>query len=270
VGVTSVPIDGPVRLGSVQLPEGRQISGWSGNAPRLWATSPLVEDAARVWRELADMHEQTGLVPFLLAFLDEGNEGRPWDEGELSDEPFDPSSADHVDAASVLAENWRYQVPPPGQLDDEWMNLVAPYGIQFPGLAPAQGPPLSEAELTRALGWFGPARIGLIPAPRPADVLGLLGHDTVNRLSDPAKLAAVLRSWEDRFGAVLVEIGFAHIRLLARRPPRMQPEAFAVAAELWALCDEFWPIDRPGTAVWDISEIAEQIQRIPIWSLWLD
>jgi hypothetical protein len=30
-------------------------------------------------------------------------------------------------------------------------------------------------------------------------------------------LAAVLRSWEDWLGAVVVEVGFAHIRLPARR-----------------------------------------------------
>jgi hypothetical protein len=65
-------------------------------------------------------------------------------------------------------------------------------------------------------------------------------------------------------------VGFAHIRLLARRPPRTLPDAQAVAAELLLMCDEFWPIDKPHTAFRDIEPIAEHNLRIPIWSMWLD
>ena len=39
---------------------------------RLWATSEPVPDAGRVWQVLADMHQDTGLVPILLAFLGKG------------------------------------------------------------------------------------------------------------------------------------------------------------------------------------------------------
>lgn len=132
--------------------------------------------------------------------------------------------------------------------------------------------PLTDAELAKALGCFGPARIGLVPASRPADVLALAGYNaTVNRYgAEPELLPAALRSWEDRFGAVLMEVGYDHIRLLARRPPRTLPDAQAVAAELWAFCDEFWPIDRPGTAIHKVKTIATSILDIPIWSLWLD
>jgi hypothetical protein len=42
---------------------------------------------------------------------------------------------------------------------------------------------------------------------------------------------------------VLADVGFAHIRLLAWRPPRTLEGTQAVAAELWSFCDEFWPID---------------------------
>ncbi|WP_222849185.1 DUF4253 domain-containing protein [Trebonia kvetii] len=80
---------------------------------------------------------------------------------------------------------------------------------------------------------FGPARIGPVPASRPADVLALVGYEgSVNGYDTPELLSAALRSWEDRFGAVLVEVGFAHIRLLARRPPRTRPDAQGVATEL--------------------------------------
>jgi Domain of unknown function (DUF4253) len=266
-----VSADGPVQLGSVRLPEGKQLSGWDGDAPLLWATSEPVPDAGQVWQTLTDMHQDTGLVPILLAFLDRGHEGRPWDEGELN-ERCDLAAVDRLDAATVLAEEWVASAPAADELEDaEWAAMIAPYGEQLPGLAPAQDQALSEAELAQALGWLGPARIGLVPASRSADVLALVGFNgTVNRYGTPELLSAVLRSWEDRFGAVLAEVGFAHIRLLARRPPRTLPDAQAVAAELWPMCDEFWPADRPGTAVHEVPAIAERITDIPIWSLWLD
>ena len=117
---------------------------------------------------------------------------------------------------------------------------------------------------------FGP-QCDLAAVARPADVLALVGYNgTVNRYGTPELLSAVLRSWEDRFGAVLLEVGFNHIRLLARRPPRILRDAQAVAAELWPICNEFWPIDRYGTAICEIASIAECILDIPIWSMWWD
>jgi hypothetical protein len=254
------------------LPDGRQLSGWDDDAARLWATSDRIPDAGQVWRALTDIHPDTGLVPILLAFLNRGHEGRPWDEGEL-DNRCDLAAVDRLDAATVLARQWAGEAPTAEELeeDPEWREMIAPYGEHFPGLAPAQDQVLSEAELAQAMAWFGPARIGLVPAARPADVLALVGYNgTVNGFGTPELLSAVLRSWEDRFGAVLVEVGFDHIRLLARRPPRTVRDAQAVAAELWPMCDEFWPVDRPGTAVRDVAAIAERIKDIPIWSLWLD
>jgi hypothetical protein len=56
---------------------------------------------------------------------------------------------------------------------------VAPFGARFPSLAPGQEQSLTDAELARALGWFGPARIGLVPASRPADVLALVGYNGI-------------------------------------------------------------------------------------------
>ena len=270
MAAAAVPSDGPARLGPVQLSAGRQLFGWNDDVPRLWASSEPVPDAGRLWQKLADQHPETGLVPITLAFLEGGHAGRPWDEGEFEDRN-DLASVDGVDAASVLAENWDLKVPvDPDERDGEAAEMIAPFGWDFPGLARGQDQALSDRELERALGWFKLARIGLVPASRPADVLAVIGLNDVNRDADPALLAAVLRSWEDRFGAVLVEVGFAHIRLLARRQPRTPRDVQAVAAELWAMCDEFWPVDRPGRALWGVDEIAEHITDNPIWSIWLD
>lgn len=274
--VTSeMPANGPLRLGSVGLPAGMRLSGWDDDGPLLWATSEPVPDAGRVWQALSDMRPDTGLVPFLLAFLDGGHRGRPWDEGELNDR-CGLVDVDGLDVATVLAESWANSLPDPEELeeDEEAAAMIAPFGVRFPGLAAAQDQALSGAELERALGWFAPARIGLVPASRPADVLALVGYNgTVNRYGSPKQLSAALRSWEDRFGAELVEVGFDHIRLLARRPPRTVSAAQAAAAELWSFCDEFWPVnlgDGVTSPASEVSAIASHITGSPIWSLWLD
>jgi Domain of unknown function (DUF4253) len=269
---SEIPADGPVRLGSVQLPAGKRLAAWDDPTPLLWGTCEPVGDAPRVWQVLSDLAPDTGLMPILLASM-RGHETRPWDEGELYLR-CDLAAVDQLNAATVLAQCWASKAPSPREFEREpefFAHWFPPFGVGFPGLAPGQDQALTKAELERALSWFGPARIGLVPAFRPADVLALVGFNgTANGYGTPELLSAVLRSWEDRFGAVLIEVGFAHIRMLVRRPPRILPDARAVAAELRIMCDEFWPINRPGIAVCDVRGIAAHTLDIPIWSMWWD
>jgi Domain of unknown function (DUF4253) len=263
-----VPPDGPVQLGPVGLPEGRAIPEWG---PLLWATSGRVPRPGRAWLAVSQIQAQTGLVPILLAYL-HGNkrrDKRPWDSGELRRD-CGPDEVDQFDAAAVLASSWDDSIDPDDD-DPEQLAELAPFSMRFPGLAPPQDTELSQADLDRALDSVKPARLGLVPAPRPADVLGLVGfHGTGNRYDTPAQLSAVLRSWEDRFGAMLLEVGYSHIRLLVRRPPRTQPAAQAAAAEIWAMCDEFWTRPLSPRALTTVTEIADYIAGAPFWTLWLD
>jgi hypothetical protein len=265
---TIVPPDGPVRLGAVQLPAGSRIAGGQGE-PLLWATAAPVADAGLVWLELHDLHGQTGLAPILLAYLDGGaGEGRPWDSGELEDRAA-LSEVDRLDPAGVLSRSWADSLDPDDD-DPEQAETVAPFSFRFPGLALRQDDQLADADVDEALRTLPAARIGLVPASRPADVLAVVGYNgTVNRYGTPAPMSAVLRSWEDRFGVVLLEVGFDHIRLLVRRPPQTRPAAEAAAAEIWAMCDEFWMAGRPG-ALTTVSEIADYVRGATSWSLWLD
>ncbi|HEX4093397.1 MAG TPA: DUF4253 domain-containing protein [Trebonia sp.] len=68
-------------------------------------------------------------------------------------------------------------------------------------------------------------------------MLPLLGWDGAVNSCESMAIAAVLRSWEDRFGARLLEVGFAQIRLLVERPPHNHQAALALAAEQFAFCD---------------------------------
>lgn len=185
-------------------------------------------------------------MPFLLAGLDDTT-ARPWDSGELWGRS-DVSRLDRIDAAGFL-EDLRDGKTHEGDRaewgedeDEEFVKhieaAIAPFSRQFPGLAPATEEQLDPAILSGVLGALPTARIGLVPADRPADVLPLIGWFASDQFDDALPVAAVLRSWEDRFGAVLLEVGFSRIRLLVRRPPRTAGAARRIAAEQYAFCDE--------------------------------
>lgn len=77
-------------------------------------------------------------------------------------------------------------------------------------------------------------------------------------------LTVVLRSWEDRFGARVIDVGFADLRLLVERPPRTLEAAQRVAAEQVVLaeeCLEGFP---------DVPSLAKCLLDSPVWSFWWD
>ena len=158
---------------------------------------------------------------------------------------------------------------------------LAPFGSQFPGLAPAEHATLDPARLAKALDGLEPvdpgfeaARIGLVRAVRPAELPAVIGwvppvgaRDIGSEAQDIIRLVAVLRSWGHRFGATLLQLGpSAALRVLAERPPAIQETATALAAEHWAFCDGWLGESQLGT----VHEIAAALMATPIWSFWWD
>ena len=101
------------------------------NAAR--STGPIT-DAGKLRATLSAVHQEAGLIPFLLGSLP-GYPTRPWDDEEF-DIPVDPSELDHMDAAQVLAGMWDGEMEDDEVKEDEhWIAMRAPFSIQFPGLA---------------------------------------------------------------------------------------------------------------------------------------
>jgi len=203
-------------------------------------------------------------VPFLAASLPSDNR-RPWDTAEFW-ATADPGLLDGIDAAAVLADMWDGEMPSDEEeAADPWpAQMLAPFSRQFPGLAPPGDTPLTPAEEDTVLGALGAARIGLVPAARPADVLPLLGW-TPSDQSDALPIAAVLRSWEDRFGARLLRVGFAEISVQAARPPRDTGHTRHLAAEQMVFCDEC-----AGHGLNTVPSITSALLASPVWTFWWD
>jgi len=272
-----VPADGDVRIGAIRLPNGRRIhAAYGSGGPVAWATVEPVPDAGRVWADLSEASARSGLVPLLLSGIG-GDPERPWDTQEFRD-PDDLAELDHLDAAEVLREDWMQQTTEYDDYDEEDEEYedesftrsiardVAPFSRrQFPGLAQAEDHRLSADQYDRVLRGLGPARVGLVPAGRPADALPMLGWNVVLDTDTAVPKAAVLRSWEDRFGARLLRVGLAEFSVLAQRPPRTPESAQQLAAEHWAFCQEFG-----GTGLHDIRGIAASLMSSPLWTFWWD
>ncbi len=282
--MSALPEDGELQLGQISLPAGCRICADYGSGDVIaWTTFEPVPNPGLTWLALSEASPATGLVPFLLANLDDPIDkggattaartglatARPWDSGEFSD-PADVSVLDQLSAADLISEQWEdceeFSDFDDEEPDEDFERMRAPFGSQFPGLAPAQDESLSQARITAVLGELPPTRMGLAVASRPADVLPLIGWDgVVNGYGDALPVAAVLRSWESRFGATLFQIGFAEIRLLVTRPPRSLRAAQLLAAEQFAFADEC-----AGTGLHDVQGIAEHVLESPFWTFWWD
>lgn len=260
----SLPQDGEVRLGAVTLPAGRRVVPehpvHGPGDPVAWVTTEPLPDAGLAWSALSDAHQQTGLVPVLLTDSER-------DEQFFFLGPADLTALDGLDAAEVLAGLWDDRMPSGDEWDSDILaEIRGPFSGQFPGLAPGEDATLSMAQLHEALRSLPAAPIGLVPAARPADVLPTVGWSTTDQFQTPLPIAAVLRSWEARFGARLLSVGpGAEIRLLVERAPRTAEAAQAIAAEHFAFCDECG-----GQGLRHIPKITASLVDAPIWTFWWD
>ena len=265
MSLAAVPDDDELSIDGMWL-AGQQLRAASGVAVA-WVSDTAL-GSGLVWADLAEESAESGLQPFLL-YGQVGGPVRPQETGERFDEqvsePEDTAAIDRMDVAEVL-EGWWWG-PGADELaaDEELRAMFAPFGARFPGLAPAVEEGLDPELMRRALMQYTRrGRIGLAPAARPADVLPRIGWAGARNHRTASELAVVLRSWEDRFGARLLEVGHDDIRLLVSRPPQTLEAAQQIAAEHFAFADE------AHQGLRGVGWIARAIVNNPFWDFWWD
>ena len=259
----TLPREAEPTYDGVRLPKGRLVSpdpdyarGKPAPGPVVWVTDEDVEDLAAQVAQLLPRLAPLGLWPFALVSM-EREDTRPWLDGELSDS----SSPDGHSPAPLLADWWSNGLPMDG--DEEGMEAVAPFGRTFPGLAPATPPgddttEISDIELE--------GRLGIVAVTRAADAVAAVGWmGAVNHHADMGPMAAIFRSWEDRFGAHVVTIGFDTLMFLVDRPPTDLESALAIAAEHFSACP-----DNIHQGSGSLEEYASELVDSPIWNFWWD
>jgi hypothetical protein len=248
----------------VDLPAGRLM--WPGldepgNAPAYWLSDEPA--GADLWVRLHQAHPRSGLWPAFADGLDFDQE-RPWVTGEVA-QPRPVGRIDSLDAGAVLEEYWTQHM----DLRDGF-SAMEPFGRSWPGLAPAadgrQDPDEFADQYVRDSD-DGPSRVLLVPAARSADLITAVGWQGTCNYSDTPPLSAVLRSWEQRFGARVIGIGFATLFLAVASPPVTAGHAESVAAEHFAFCPDRITQEFMGT----IGEYADQeVRGKSAWWFWWD
>jgi hypothetical protein len=270
---TPLPANGEFRSGSVVL-SGRRVRAYNGtDEPVAWVSDQLIPDSGRTWRLLSGMAAETGLQPILC--VPPGRHPEEWHPDDYFAKPCDIAEIDQLTAEDILTREWEGRAVEDGDLGDasrHWdpAESYAPFSRQFPGLAPPAGEPLTATETSAALDTLPAARVCLVAVRRAADIPSAVGWEVTDAWESMLPVSAVLRSWEDRFGARLVVMGpGAEIRLLVERPVRTLAAARAVAAELWAFCDAM--ADEGGRfTLTTVSGIAAHVPNAPIWGFWWD
>lgn len=240
-----------------ELPPGR----WH---ERIWVSDDPLTDADVYPRCVADF-ARSGLWPVLIPHDERfAASGEDW----IDDRGFNSPQLERArtaDAAEVLGDWWAEPC-----CDG---RCLEPFGANFPGLARKSSARIDpyvvaadKGSLLATLQWQGGHRLGLVQVERPAEVPAALGWTgMINRTQDVGGVSAVLRSWEDRFGAALVALGFDSLLLSVAAPPTTAARALAVAAEHRAFC-----LDNFRMQEGDLRGFASGLVRAPHWRFWWD
>ncbi|MFD8806168.1 DUF4253 domain-containing protein [Streptomyces sp. NPDC059597] len=240
------------------LPPGRLLP--AGTAA-VWLSDRPVADPVAVWARCERARDDTGLWPLLIATP----EVRP---GET-----DLTAVGTLDLSGVLERSWRSyrraQVKwlamsegadspgeDPGAPFDHWPGLAA-------GVPASQGAPHSTARtaLTRLM--TGPypltaPHVALVPAARSADLPAVIGWQAKVPLPF---LCALLRGWEERFGARVVAFDRETIHVSVARPPGDADHAGHLALE-----HVLSGADNVGDGTVRYSDYAAGLVGAPLWS----
>lgn len=249
---------------SVELPSGDVVwpdPGYSRLSidyrPAFWLSDEVVP--AELWGRLRAEHGRSGLWPVLLE-----DSVQPWSAGQIA--PDAVAEIDNYHAGAFMAEVWSDWIE---SARADQMELLDPFGPRCPGTAPP-GEPVADPDAVAD--WYAGlvaerrTPLGLVVAERGADALAVMGwQGALNHNEWMVPLAAVVRSWEDRFGARLVGMGFNTLDLSVAAPPVTMEHALHVAAEHWTFCPDS-VVYSAGT----LRDYAAKIRESNAWSFWWD
>lgn len=182
------------------------------------------------------------------------------------EQPDDVIAAiDATDVEEVLSHWWPGSACLPGCPCGERLP-VDPAGPSCPDRS---GAPETIDAAVAYLGGSGP--LTTADAGRPADVpavLGWAGFCNYHPYQDHVRLCAVLRRWEERYGAVLVRIGRATLHLSVAFPPTADDECRRLAAEHVAFCPD--QQDPQNGDFSTLSRYAGMMRGARSWRFWWD
>jgi hypothetical protein len=245
---------GRYQRAGLQLTDLRRARTTGGGLP-VWMVHPLPprREPFVSWRRLRAAHAQTGLWPFLVD-PDRKDEDRQtnselWYDAATEHDPTAVTRGLALDLEAFFAQHTaELEIPDPATL------AVDPAALAWADREPQMM--FSSRDTV----------IGLIPARHGWEVPGLLSwKGAVNYDLDAAHHVAVLRSWQQRYGAELVTLTRDQIELLVANPPRDPATMVQVAVEMLGYCPD---LDVQGTGM--VAALANEVVPHRCWSFWWD
>jgi hypothetical protein len=266
--------------GRLVTPDPRFSLQWSGG-PVCWASQEPLPDASQQWARLQAIQDHTGLRPILFW----PNDAR---------EPCHPSQIDALDAETILLREWHTMVRwrEQGLFDPEQhramladipedVDVDIPYDAgppfaTWPGLAPpgtaGRDPEVVAREvlgrnlLPRMLTFTQTdLYLGLVPAAHSADIPALIGWSGPANALWVAELSAVLRSWEQRFGARVVAL-LDELYVSVAAPPLRWGHAEHLTLEHLLVCSD----NLQNMVCPTFRGYVDRILGADLWSFWWD
>ncbi|GAA3834440.1 DUF4253 domain-containing protein [Sphaerisporangium flaviroseum] len=225
--------------------------------PAFWLSQAPVTGS--LWARLREEHASSGLWPVLLE-----ESVQPWSVGQIA--PDVAAEIDNYSVDAFMAEVWSDWIE---RAAEEQIEILDPFGPHCPGPAgpgELRADPDAVADRYASVLAQQGTPLGLAAVERGADALAVMGwQGALHHNEWNVPLAAVVRSWEDRFGARLVGLGFNTLDLSVAAPPVTSQHALHVAAEHWTFCP-----DAIVQGAGSLLDYAEQLRGKYTWSFWWD
>lgn len=255
------------------LPIGQVIDDGRG-LPLMWLsdTAPEPDDVA--WARAA--YPYTGLWPLLLG-ADAADErtSHPFPFGGIDSDRWRVPEVG--DAEQILRSYWPGQLAEFGDTqlsanEDRVLGGAPAAPRPWPGLAPAQPLPADPVGFANGMtayllaeGWLGQPRLALVPCPSSSEALISLRLVLAGNAPPTDDIVAVLRSWEQRFGARLIGIKPDALHVSVAAAPQDRAQARRVAYEHFALDAD---IVFQGSD--SCHAYADELIDVNLWSFWWD
>ncbi|MEV0456647.1 DUF4253 domain-containing protein [Catellatospora methionotrophica] len=245
----------PGRSLDVKLPPGEQFVPHGWTKPAFWVSDEPV--TPHQWTACRTAHPRSGLWPVLMydlpcAVIDDEADPDRWQAMRRIDEI-------DVEALMASAACWDGTGWDGTDFRQSWQGLASPGVPQEP----------ADARADRSIvDWPSqePCRLMLVPADRSADVVASIAWRLFNQdLVDPIESSAILRSWEDRFGARVTHLGDGVLTLSVAAPPADRSAALRVVAEHLVFCADSLSNDPD-----DFSAHLDHLISGDPWSFWWD
>ena len=107
--------------------------------------------------------------------------------------------------------------------------------------------------------------IALVPTDAPWEVPAYLKFGGWNECLEPEEHVALMRRWNELYGAEVVGMTSAVVEMVVARPPSDLGRAKALAREQYVYCPDI--VDQ-GTGT--IAALAETLLDAPVWYFWWD